>query len=228
MRFADAHRRSQVRRLHKDRIAERPLDLCDGLARVLFPIGAEQRDVFDDGQAGFDEEAFHHVLVHARGRAQHAGADVGDAGQLEEPLDGAVLAEGAVQHGKDDIEDCLGLHGPCGPGSGASSVGMPSWRSFAPGRGFGVAGAQPPRSRAHVAVEQLVGVCRGQPAALPGDADGGYVELVAVDGPQNRCGRQQRDLMLAAAPAKKNAYAKFFCHFLFDRRVTISGTSFLV
>ena len=80
-------------------------------------------------------------------------------------------------------------------------------------RRFWVAGAQPPRSRAHVAVEQMVGVCRGQPAALPSDADGGYVELAAVDRPQNRRGRQQRDLMLAAAPTKKNAYAKFFCHF---------------
>ncbi len=74
----------------------------------------------------------------------------------------------------------------------------------------------------------MVGVCRGQPAALPGDADGGYVELVAVDGPQNRCGRQQRDLMLAAAPAKKNAYAKFFCHFLFGPRVQDPRGSILV
>ena len=45
-----------------------------------------------------------------------------------------------------------------------------------------------------------------QPAALLGDADGRYVELLAIDRPQNRCRRQQRNLMLAAAPAKKNAH----------------------
>jgi hypothetical protein len=81
-------------------------------------------------------------------------------------------------------------------------------------RGFGIAGAQPPRHRAGVAVEQMVA---RPPAASQRPSlvmpMGGYVELVAIDGPQNRGGRQQRDLMLAAAPAKKNAYAKFFCHF---------------
>ena len=50
MRLADAHRRAQVRRLHKDRILERRLDLRDGLARRLLPLGAQQRDVLDDGQ----------------------------------------------------------------------------------------------------------------------------------------------------------------------------------
>ena len=75
-------------------------------------VGAEQRDVLDDGQTGLDEEAPHHIFVHAGRRAQHAGADVSDAGQLEESLNGAVFAEGAVQHGKDHIRGwplCLGF-----------------------------------------------------------------------------------------------------------------------
>ena len=56
------------------------------------------------GQAGGGEEALHGVLVHGGGGAENARADVGDVGQLEEALDGSVLAEGAVQHGEDDVE----------------------------------------------------------------------------------------------------------------------------
>ena len=60
--------------------------------------------MLDDGQAGGGEETLHHVLVHAGGGAEDAGADVGFAGELEEPLHGAVFAEGAVQHGEEDID----------------------------------------------------------------------------------------------------------------------------
>jgi hypothetical protein len=43
-------------------------------------------------------------LVHAGGGAEHAGADVGDVGEFEEALDGAVFAEGAVEDGEDDVQ----------------------------------------------------------------------------------------------------------------------------
>ena len=36
--------------------------------------------------------------------AQHAGTDVGHAGELEQSLDGAVLAVRAVQDGEDDVD----------------------------------------------------------------------------------------------------------------------------
>ena len=50
--------------------------------------------------AGGGEERLHHLLVHAgRGRGD-ARAHVGHARQLQQALDGAVLAEGAVQHGE--------------------------------------------------------------------------------------------------------------------------------
>jgi len=42
------------------------------------------------------------ALVHAHGRREDSGADVGDAERLEVSLDHAVLAEGAVQHREDD------------------------------------------------------------------------------------------------------------------------------
>ena len=44
------------------------------------------------------------VLVHAERRAEHAGADVGHARELEQPLHRAVLAERPVQHREDDVD----------------------------------------------------------------------------------------------------------------------------
>ena len=43
------------------------------------------------------EHLLGHGLVHAQRRAEHAAADVGHAGQLEQALHGAVLAQRAVQ-----------------------------------------------------------------------------------------------------------------------------------
>jgi hypothetical protein len=43
-------------------------------------------------------------LVHAQRRRQHAGADVGHAEALEQPLDRPVLAEGPVEHREDDVD----------------------------------------------------------------------------------------------------------------------------
>ena len=50
------------------------------------------------------EHRFHHGLVHADRRREHPGADVGEVGQFEQPLDRAVFAAGAVQHGEDRVE----------------------------------------------------------------------------------------------------------------------------
>ena len=57
-----------------------------------------------DGQARGKEEALHRFFVHAGGRAENSGADVGESGQLEEALDGAIFAERTVQHGEDNIQ----------------------------------------------------------------------------------------------------------------------------
>ena len=44
------------------------------------------------------------VLVHAERRGEHAGADVGHAGELEQALHRPVLAERPVEHGEDDVD----------------------------------------------------------------------------------------------------------------------------
>ncbi len=86
-----------------------PLDLLARLLRLVLPLTAQDGDVLHDRQPGIAEEALHHVFVHAGRRAQHARADVGDLGQIEQSLNGAVLAEGPVQHRKDDIHIDGGL-----------------------------------------------------------------------------------------------------------------------
>ena len=147
------------------------LDLRDGLARRLFPLGAQQRDVLHDGQPGLREEPLHHVLVHAGRGAQHARADVGDAGQLEEPLDGAVFAEGAVQHGKHHVERLAAER--CFWSSAAEAGlrrqqrGNALVQQLCAGRGFGIAGAQPPRDCAAVAFQQARAHRRRPASGLP-------------------------------------------------------------
>jgi hypothetical protein len=187
----NAHRRAQIGRLHKNRVAQRRLDPGDGLARRAFPLGPEQRYVPDEGQFGLGEEPLHYVLVHARRRAQHAGADVGDPGQLEEPLDGPILAKGSVQHGKDHVQAL------------AVQAGLAALRRVSLTR------ARLCRSRA---LQQPLRSRRGQP--MPGlvDANRHHLELPAINRLQNRSRREQRNLMLAAPPAKKNSHSQFFCH----------------
>ena len=49
------------------------------------------------------------IVVLADGRGEDARADVRDAGELQEALEGAVLAVRAVQHGEDDVDLAQGL-----------------------------------------------------------------------------------------------------------------------
>ena len=56
------------------------------------------------GDAGFVEDGLHQRLVHADGAGGDATADVGQAGQLEHALQGAVLAVLAVDQREDDVD----------------------------------------------------------------------------------------------------------------------------
>ena len=57
-----------------------------------------QHRALPDRQTLGGQQLLGELLVHPGGRGQHTGPDVGNPGQLEQPLDGAVLAVGAVQH----------------------------------------------------------------------------------------------------------------------------------
>ena len=62
------------------------------------------RHIFDDRQHAFLTDTFHHLLIHGDGGAEHARAHVGQVGQFEQALHGAIFAEGAVQHGEDHVD----------------------------------------------------------------------------------------------------------------------------
>src|ERR1022692_3139528 len=62
-----------------------------------------------------------------------------------------------------------------------------------------------------VATQQALCVGRSDPSPFLGDTDGHNVVFLLIDGVQDRGRRQQRDFMLAAAPAKQDTYPEF-CH----------------
>ena len=77
------------------------------------------------GDTGGVHQGVGHGLIHADRAAQHAAAHIGDAGQLKQALDRAVLAVFAVHDGGADVNvDQLRLavlqqpddRGPGGPG----------------------------------------------------------------------------------------------------------------
>jgi hypothetical protein len=105
VRLGDADRRAESRRLDEHRVPERVLDLVAGPQRV----------VTSDDDAALPQHLLREVLVHADGGGSDAGADVRDAGELEQALHRSVLAERAVEDREDDIYraqrrgDLLGL-----------------------------------------------------------------------------------------------------------------------
>ena len=102
--LGDADRGAEVRGLDEDRVGERLLDEAGAAFGVGAPCAAQEDEMRRLLQTGGGEETLHGVLVHGGGGAEHAGADVGDVGEFEEALNGAILAEGAVEHGKDDVQ----------------------------------------------------------------------------------------------------------------------------
>src|SRR5713226_8425454 len=72
-----------------------------------------------DRQPGGPEERLHDVFVHASGRAENSGADVGNVSQFEQPLNGAIFAESSVQHGENDVD----VNGAVG-GAAGGSIGL--------------------------------------------------------------------------------------------------------
>ena len=90
----DADRGAETRRLHEHGVVE----VVCGL------VSFAKRDVARDGDPAVAENRLEEVLVHAQRRRGDARADVGHAGELEEALHRAVLAERAVQDRQHDVD----------------------------------------------------------------------------------------------------------------------------
>ena len=143
------------------------------------------------GEAGGEEETLHGVLVHAGGGAEDARADVGDVGELEEALDRAVFAEGAVQDGEDDV-DAKG-----GGGLKLAAGGVGEAFGFRLGIGAGEQGL-------------ALSACSQRPCLVMPISDD--VVLFSVDEFEDGVCGAERDLVLAALAAKENAYAELLFH----------------
>ena len=206
--LADAEGRAGPRGLHEQRPAVLRGEvghLAAGGARVLLPLARPDHRVRADLQPEGGEDALHVLLVHADGGREHARADVGDTGEFEQALQGAVLAVGAVQHREDDVDlaECLGH----GAGLGvdhlaAARVHRQQHRALLVGDLL---------DRGHPALfdGHPLGLVRGQrPAALAGDADRQDVVLVAVDGPQHAGRGHHGHAVLGAAPAEDDGDAR--------------------
>ena len=96
-------------------------------------------------------------LVHGQAARQHAAPHVGHAGQLEQALQGAILAVRSVQHGKHDVDGGKGLPRRAGH---QVAPGLPDSR-VAPAQHVGPARAQ-----------QGMRVATEQPTPAAGNADG--------------------------------------------------------
>src|SRR5262249_47297839 len=67
-------------------------------------VAEAQRDVLGDRDAVVPHHRLEQILVHTERRCEYSGTDVRHARQLEQSLDGPVLAERAVEHREDDVD----------------------------------------------------------------------------------------------------------------------------
>ena len=114
--LGDADARAEVRGLDEERQGQRPADAAEELRGVRPPLRFAHDEAGDDGQAAVAEDRLGQGFVHAQGRPSDARPDIGDAGHLEQPLDGAVFAEGAVEDGEIDVDLGSPGRGPGPPG----------------------------------------------------------------------------------------------------------------
>ena len=235
VRLRDSDRRPQVCGLYENGIFQLTLDPLLHFFRFALELAAQHGHVFHHGQSSRAEQRLHNVFIHARGRTEDAGANVGDVGQFEQTLNRPIFAEGSVQHGEDNIY----VNGAIGCSTERGTIGLKGRQSSIVPRRFRkhyhrLARGQQRRSRSRLriaraklrrlcgtdtpfgsaqdrlirmpfALQQSLGVFRREPAAVFRNADRDHFVFRFIHCVQNRRRRQQRHFMLAAASAKEDA-----------------------
>ncbi len=188
MHLADPHRRSQVRRLHKNRVRQRRFNLFAAAQWLILPLRPRNREIRSLRQSRHGEQLLHHVLIHPRRGPQHPRPDIRQIRHLQQPLNRAILAERPMQHRKDQIQPTRQvpalLHNPV--------LAIPR------------AGLQLQRRTCSLTRQQMIRSLSADPMPLLGYPDGHNLILLPVDRLQNRSRGQQRNLMLPAFPAKQH------------------------
>ena len=178
-------------------------------------VGPIDREIFHHCDAGVAQDALLRVLVHPERRAQHARSHVCDPRQLEQPLHGAVLAVGAVQHREHHVElwnRILRARYVAARAVGRHRNQRLSFR-MRQQRHLRAAGVERGKMRCLFG-EQLERVALEIPAAVAADPD--WNNLVARRIHRRHHGQRgaQRNFMLARASSKQDAHPQplFFCH----------------
>ena len=197
--LADAHGGAGAGGLDEHGIGKLVLQGDDHAVQVMLQVGAAHQVPGSLGDLGVVNHQLGQGLVHGHGGSGDVGTDIGNAGQLQQALDGAVLAVFAVHHGEDHI-DALPDH----------TVVLEAEQALAPDGGNGtpaVGGIVHPGAGGQLGI---VGAAEDDPVTVLGDAHGVDVVLFMVEVIQNRFGRAQGYLVLRAHAAKQNANRKFF------------------
>ena len=188
---ADADRRATARGLDEHRQSEAFAVL--ELHRVLL---WPQHDLIADRQALGGEQLLGELLVHARRTRQHTGTDVRHPGQLEQPLNGAVLAIRTVQYGKDDVHRGEQLPRPLSQGEQFPFAARVGWQRQRGARRSGHLG-QPP-----VGDREGVRTAVGQhPGSAGRDADRDHLEPLGVEVAQDAACGNTRNRVFGASSA---------------------------
>ena len=150
------------------------------------------------------------MLVHGHGRGGHAAADVAHTSHLEEALDGAVLAVGAVQEREDDVDVAEVFHADDARVRGVRVAVVGEFDEVALARGQGDASRSGGDGLSLSVLEcQRRGVVGDvHPLAVARDSQRDHVPLRAIDSGQDAGGRRARDLMFGGAPAKDDEDAR--------------------
>ena len=160
---------------------ERLISYASGARAPLKRGGRHERN---DREPRSPQQSLLYVLVHSKGRSEDTGADVGNVGKLQQPLECAVLSVGPVHNRKDDIQAvqrrCRTSDADQGPGRGSREHG--NLRRAA--GDLRTRGLREPVKRRFI--EQV-------PGSAPIDADEGGLKAAPVDGANDRR-RRRHDL----------------------------------
>ena len=197
--LGDAHAGTGVGRLDEDGPAQLGNGTVTHAVQVALDLPAAGTQPLGVGNTGGIEQGVGHGLVHADSACQHAAAHIGDAGQLQQALHGAVLAPQAMERGDDHIH--VQLFHLTGRGEQDHAVVGAVGADHA----GHVAGQLFPAAVGHLGAGGL----GAQPAALPGDAHGQHLVAGAVQVVHKGTGGHAADLVLAGHAAKQHDDTEF-------------------
>ena len=90
-----------VGRLHEQRQPQLRFNIGKAELRA---VGAGQGDKRGDGEPGIAQQTFGHVFVHTGRGTQHIGTNERQIRHAQHPLQGAILAQRAVDDGENHID----------------------------------------------------------------------------------------------------------------------------